>query len=89
LIQIGRDEKLANSAYKIYNDLLDKGVEVLYDDRQDVSVGVKFNEADLIGIPYRLVISEKTKGKIELKRRDDKEAKLISIKEAVKILTKK
>jgi prolyl-tRNA synthetase len=55
LISIRQNEK----SEEIYNDLRSKGVEVLCDDR-DISVGQKFAEADLIGCPYRLVISEKS-----------------------------
>jgi prolyl-tRNA synthetase len=57
-------------ADKVYNELKNKGVEVLLDDR-DESAGVKFNDAELIGIPYIVVIGEKgiKKGIIELKNR--------------------
>lgn len=61
---------------EIYKKLISDGYEVLYDDRE-VSVGEKFADADLIGIPYRLVISDRNEGKIELKKRSDKEIKLI------------
>lgn len=53
------------------------GDDVLFDDR-DVSAGQKFADADLIGCPYRLVISDKTGDKIEIKERSQKESKLIS-----------
>jgi prolyl-tRNA synthetase len=55
---------------KLYNDLLAAGVEVLYDDRE-VSPGVKFNDADLIGLPVRITISERSisQGGIEMKLR--------------------
>lgn len=57
---------------ELYALLLAKGVEVLYDDRDDKSAGEKFADADLIGIPWRCVISEKTLGQhgVEVKRRD-------------------
>ncbi|MCX6731371.1 MAG: His/Gly/Thr/Pro-type tRNA ligase C-terminal domain-containing protein, partial [Candidatus Parcubacteria bacterium] len=64
------------SAEKIYNDLIKKGVEVLYDDR-DVSAGEKFADADLIGIPNRVVVSEKTGDKVELKKRGEDKTKLV------------
>lgn len=60
----------------IYRDLLEKGIEVLYDDR-DVSAGQKLMDADLLGIPYRAVVSEKTGSKVELKRRVAKEVELM------------
>ena len=70
---------------KIYQDLLKKGVEVLYDDRK-ASAGEKFAEADLIGIPYRLVVSQKTESEIEIKKRSEKRTKLVSFSELVKSL---
>ncbi len=65
---------------KIYQDLLAAGVEVLYDDRE-VSAGVKFADSDLIGIPYRVVVSERTleKAAVEVKKRSENEAQLINI----------
>lgn len=70
------------SAEKIYKDLIKNGVEVLYDDR-DISAGEKFSDADLIGIPYRLVMSEKTlkQDAVELKKRNEEKVKLIKIKD--------
>jgi prolyl-tRNA synthetase len=67
------------SAKNIYEDLIKQGVEVLYDDR-DISAGEKFADADLIGIPYRVVVSEKTGDKVELKKRGEKDMKLIDLK---------
>lgn len=61
----------------IYERLQGEGVGVLYDDR-DVSAGEKFADADLMGIPFRLVVSERTGDKIEVKRRGDRETSLIS-----------
>jgi len=68
-------------ASEIYDTLTQKGIEVLYDDRQGVSAGEKFADADLLGIPYRVVISKKTleQESIEIKKREQQstEAKLI------------
>lgn len=65
---------------EIYNKLSDNGFMVLFDDRE-VSAGVKFADADLLGIPYRLVISEKTlkEGNVEIKKRSEKETKFIRV----------
>lgn len=71
---------------KVYDTLQKKGIEVLYDDREEISAGEKFSDADLIGIPYRLVISEKTGDKIEIKKRNEEKTKLVSEKELIKIL---
>jgi len=84
LISLKQNEE----AEKIYQQLQEAGVEVLYDDR-DLSAGEKFNDADLIGLPYRVVISEKTikEGKFELKKLQEDEANLVSEAEILKILT--
>ncbi len=70
--------EVAEAAENLYQKLLKEGIEVLFDDRLD-SPGVKFNDADLLGIPIRLVISPRTlkKGEVEIKRRKDKESQLI------------
>lgn len=66
-------------ADKIYEKLLEAKVEVFYDDR-DASAGVKFADADLLGFPYRLVMSNKTPdGKIEVKKRDEKEPEILAV----------
>lgn len=67
---------------EVYNMLSDKGVEVLFDDR-DVSAGEKFADADLIGIPYRVVVSEKSlkAGGVEVKKRSEKESRILSVEE--------
>jgi prolyl-tRNA synthetase len=60
------------------------GCSVLYDDRPDVRPGEKFADADLLGIPYRAVVSEKTGPKIEVKKRNKKFSKLTTVEELVK-----
>lgn len=70
-----------------YEKLTKAGIDVLWDDREDVSAGEKFADADLIGIPTRLVVSKKVgKGKVERKERNKKESKLLNLEEAVKKL---
>jgi prolyl-tRNA synthetase len=82
------EKEIINTAEKIYKNLLRKNFEVLYDDRKEKSVGEKFYDADLIGIPYRVVVSKKTLEKecVGVKKRDSKEEKLIKIKDLIKIL---
>jgi len=77
-----------NLAEKIYQDLKKRGIEVLYDDRLDKTAGEKFAEADLIGIPTRIVMSERTlkKGSVELKRRDSYKTQLVKIQKLKEIL---
>ncbi len=81
-------EEKRKEADKIYDNLQAAGVEVLYDDR-DLSAGEKFADADLIGIPWRLVISGKTGKNIEIKKRGEEKTELISEKELIKILNHK
>lgn len=73
----------SNFADDLYKDLQKAGVEVLYDDREDATAGEKFADADLIGIPYRAVVSEKTlkEDKIEVKKRNEEKVRLITKKE--------
>jgi prolyl-tRNA synthetase len=77
---------LKNFGDKIYNDLAKAGIEVLYDDRDGTSAGEKLVDADLIGLPWRAVVSEKTlvQNKVEVKRRNLKETKLLKINELKK-----
>jgi len=70
------DKEVKKRAERVYQNLKNKGVEILYDDREETSAGEKFADADLIGIPYRLVVSKKTKGKVEIKKRSQKTFKL-------------
>lgn len=70
-------------AMPVYEKLQRAGVEVLYDDR-DLTAGQKFAEADLIGIPWRMVLSPKVgEGKVELKRRDKEDVEIMEIEEGI------
>lgn len=77
------------NARAVYDELLQNGVSVLYDDRADLTAGEKFTDADLVGIPWRLVVSPKTGEKIEVKRRGEPEAKLMTVEELLSQLSKK
>ena len=90
LIHLGGVEVVAsppsevrNFADKVYETLKKNGVEVLWDDREDVSAGTKFVDADLIGIPVRLVVSEKSGEKIEWKKRTESKIELLEINEVL------
>jgi len=78
------DEKVRETAFKLEAELEKAGLEVLLDDR-DESPGVKFKDADLIGIPLRIVIGDKTlaKDSVEFKLRTEKEKNLVPLKNAV------
>lgn len=89
VVRLGNnDEAVVVAADKLYDELRQAGVEVLYDDR-DESAGAKFADADLIGCPVRLTVSKRTleQESVEWKRRDETEAKLVKLDEVVKQLT--
>ncbi|RPH31000.1 proline--tRNA ligase, partial [bacterium] len=72
LISVGsKSKEVIDTAEAIYSDLTGAGVEVLYDDRRDITPGFKFKDADLLGMPYQVIVGEKnlTQGKIEIKER--------------------
>ncbi len=74
------DENIKKQAEEVYRKLLDKGVEVLFDDRLETTAGTKFADADLIGIPTRLVISKRSleKGGIERKKRNESNSEIVT-----------
>jgi prolyl-tRNA synthetase len=78
------DEAVKKVTEELYGQLLEKGIEVLFDDR-DERPGVKFKDADLIGIPVRLVVGAKSlaDGKVEVSLRRDREKNLVPAVEAV------
>ncbi len=81
------NSEVAAVAEKIYNELEAEGLEVLFDDRQE-SPGIKFNDADLLGLPIRVTISPRTleKNSAEIKKRPEKEAELVPLEEVTKKL---
>lgn len=84
-----RDEKITKAAETLYKNLQKKSVETLLDDR-DERPGIKFKDADLIGIPYRITVGKKfaEKGLVEIKKRADGESIDLPVDEAVSGLTK-
>lgn len=84
LLAIGKG--VEKKAEKFYNELTKSGIEILYDDRKSISAGEKFVDADLIGVTYRGVVSEKTGDKIELKKRSEKKIQLIEPNKLMNIL---
>lgn len=89
LLQLGSEEDVKKHAEKLYQELQKNNIEVLYDDR-DATAGAKFADADLVGIPYRLVVSGKTlkAGSIELKERKSGMVSMVSEKEILEIIGK-
>jgi prolyl-tRNA synthetase len=81
------DNRILSTAERLYQDLWDNQIETLVDDRLE-SPGVKFNDADLIGLPIRLTISQRSLKEegIEFKRRDQSEKKVIPLKDIIQYL---
>ena len=83
LLALGDDETTSAEADRVYKSLSKAGIEVLFDDRMNISAGEKFSDADLLGIPFRAVVSLrsiKEKG-IELKKRAEEKGKIVSLEE--------
>lgn len=79
---LGKNKRtqIKKSAEKLYSKFLAKGIEVLYDDRDEKTAGEKFADADLIGIPVRVVVSERTlkKRAAEVKKRNSAKSEVVS-----------
>ena len=84
-----QDPEITPAAEELYGRLEGAGYEVLYDDRAE-SAGVKFNDADLLGLPVRLVVSGRNikQGAVEAKRRGDAEGSLVPLNEVESALGK-
>ncbi|TSC84350.1 MAG: prolyl-tRNA synthetase [Parcubacteria group bacterium Gr01-1014_13] len=85
LVSLGADDNVNEEAAKLYEKLTGKGIEVLWDDR-DASAGAKLADADLIGIPTRLVLSKKTlaEDSVEVKERNEKDAEMVKLSDILK-----
>lgn len=87
LMGIDNSSEVKRTAERLYQDLLQKtGADVLYDDREGKSAGEKFADADLFGMPWRIVVSEKTleKEKFEIKKRGEEKAKFVNKEDLLK-----
>ena len=78
------NEDIKTLSENFYKEFLNKGMEVLFDDRAEVRPGVKFNDADLIGIPVQLIIGEKNlkEGNVEIKIRKSGERLIVKKEDA-------
>lgn len=83
-----KTDSIFRESESLFLELTKNNIETLYDDRLDASAGVKFNDADFIGIPRRLVVSSETlsKKKIEIRERKTKKVRLISKRELFSLL---
>lgn len=88
LVALGSDKKVVAAGKKLYDDLVKRGIDTLYDDR-DAGAGEKLADADLVGIPTRIVVSEKTLAakKIEVKERNKAAARLVRNNEVYKLVS--
>ena len=88
LLVLGENKAVLEEANNVYERLKKAGVEILFDDRLEMSAGEKFADADLLGMPYRIVVSERSmkEGGVELKKRNEDKGKIISVDELLKCL---
>ena len=79
------DPAVVQAADHLYKQLWDQGIETLYDDREDEAAGVKLNDADLLGLPVRLVVSPRNlrQSSVELKGRQQTEGELVPIEKVI------
>ncbi|MCX6751477.1 MAG: His/Gly/Thr/Pro-type tRNA ligase C-terminal domain-containing protein, partial [Candidatus Nomurabacteria bacterium] len=79
LLSLGEDENVKKQANLVYDTLVKKNIEVLFDDRDEISPGEKFADADLLGMPYRVVVSARSmkENGIEVKKRNEEKGKVI------------
>jgi prolyl-tRNA synthetase len=87
LVTLGKGEEIAQEGDRLYELLNDAGLTVYYDDR-NASAGVKFKDADLIGIPCRVTVGSRSlaQGGVEVKRRDESERQIVPPAELVEYL---
>jgi len=93
LVTIGREDNVLSTAREIHDALEKQGIDVLWDDR-DERPGVKFKDADLIGVPLRVTVGAKglAGGNVEVKPRtepDPKKAELVPVADAVRVLAER
>ena len=79
------DESVAEAAGDVYNRLWAAGIETLFDDREDAAAGVKFNDADLMGLPVRLVVSPRNlrQSAVEMRGRTAEAAEMVPLDDVV------
>jgi len=85
LVSLNTDNsQVMNSSEEMYLSMVKEGIDVLWDDRSE-SAGIKFNDADLLGMPLRIVMSKRNieNGVVEIKIRDEKEGYTIPIEECI------
>lgn len=88
LLSLGEDEDVLNQAENIYQELIKNNIEVLFDDRIGLSPGEKFADADLLGMPIRLVVSSRSlkENGIEYKERREEKGRILTLEELLNTL---
>lgn len=86
LLQLG--DTVIEKAEVVYSELLKHNIEVLFDDRIGLSAGEKFADSDLLGMPHRIVVSERSlaQGGLEYKKRDSSESTVITVEALIQLL---
>ena len=76
-----KSELIQNTCENIYDELIKNNIDVLFDDRKDISAGVKFNDADLLGMPLQIIVGEKNvrENKVEIKIRRTNEKSVVEL----------
>lgn len=89
--QLGDDDQVTQHAYDMYQNLTNAGVAVLWDDRTDARPGEKFADADLLGIPYRVIVSAKTvaANTFEVKKRTSAESEMLDLDAVINLTVTK
>lgn len=89
--QLGDDDQVTQHAYDMYQNLTNAGVAVLWDDRTDARPGEKFADADLLGIPYRVIVSAKTvaANTFEVKKRKSAESEMLDLDAVINLTVTK
>lgn len=89
IVALARDEEITRVSDQLYNDLNRAGIATVYDDR-DLSPGVKFNDADIMGMPLRVTVSSRSlkQGGLEVKWRSSDEREIIPLDGAVERIAK-
>jgi prolyl-tRNA synthetase len=84
------NEKVLSTAEHLYTKLQESLIDVLYDDRNDVTPGFKFKDADLLGMPLQIIVGEKniTSGKVEFKERKSGKRELVEVGKVVQFVEK-
>ncbi len=91
IVALGESDEVSTTAEAMYETLTNDHIEVLYDDRREVSNGEKLVEADMIGCTFRIVVSQKSlaEGGVEIKKRDEGDGQIIAIENIKKFLHSK